>query len=246
MIKCISFDFDRTLSHVVPLTHHYIPKLLKEKGLVISIEEFIEASIELRKNLPSHLVKNFDIYGTLSSEERKQFIFDYNLARIDNLKAQLKIKDYEQTKIWIVEQLMKNQKKILYDDVVETIKKLSEKNYRLFILSGNHSDGIIEILSQAEILHLFEDIITVDKYNSLKTDNFTILLEKTQLAPHEILHIGDDLQTDGKAINYKIKTLIIRRPHQLIFDENENIANYNVIIELSEIFDFLNNDVFIK
>ncbi|NHK31274.1 MAG: HAD family hydrolase [Asgard group archaeon] len=240
MIKCISFDFDRTLTHVVPLTHHYIPKLLKEKGYEISVEDFVQSSIKLRRNLPDHLVGNFNIYGTLSREERRQFIFDYNIARIDHLNAQSKIKNYEKTRFWIVEQLMANQKKILYNDVVETITKLNEEKYLLYILSGNHSDGIIEILEQADILHYFEDIITVDKYNPMKTDNFTKLLELSKLLPQEILHIGDDLKTDGKAIDFNIKTMIIRRPLQLFFDGNENLSDYKVIHELSELLEYLN------
>jgi FMN phosphatase YigB (HAD superfamily) len=239
MIKCISFDFDRTLTHVLPLTHHFIPKLLKDKGYEISVDDFIRSSIKLRKNLPSHLKDNFEIYGTLSREERRQFIFDYNLARIDNLNANSKISNYEQSKVWIVEQLMTSQKKMLYNDVVDTITKLNEEKYLLYILSGNHSDGIIEILEQAGILHLFEDIITVDKYNPMKIDNFEVLLKLTKLLPQEILHIGDDLKTDGKAIDYNINTIIIRRHHQLVFDGNENLSDYTVICKLSELFEYL-------
>jgi FMN phosphatase YigB (HAD superfamily) len=240
MVKCISFDFDRTLTHVVPLTHHYIPKLLKEKGYEISIGDFVQSSIKLRRNLPEHLIHKFSLYGTLTQEERRQFIFDYNVARIDHLNAKSKIENYEQTKFWIVEQLMTNQKKILYNDVVETITKLNEEKYLLYILSGNHSDGIIEILEEAEILHFFEEIITVDKYNPMKTDNFTKLLELSDLQPQEILHIGDDLKTDGKAIDYNIKTMIIRRPHQLFFDRDENLSNFKVIHELTELLEYLN------
>jgi HAD superfamily hydrolase (TIGR01549 family) len=231
MISCISFDFDRTLSHVVPLTHYYIPKLLNEKGIDISIEEFVNSSISLRNNLPEYLVERFAIYGTLSYADRRKFIYEYNVARIDNLKVEVP----DDTKNWIIEQLMQNQKKILYDDVGPTIKKLKEENYQLYILSGNHSDGIIELLDNAGSLPLFEDIITVDRFHPEKVDNFRTLLDLSKLKPNEILHIGDDLITDGKAIDYGINTVIIRRPRQLFFDDKYLLSNFKVISELSEL-----------
>ncbi|MBN1327921.1 MAG: HAD family hydrolase [Candidatus Heimdallarchaeota archaeon] len=239
MIKCVSFDFDRTLSYVSPLTHFLIPELLKQKGFPISVEDFINNSILLRSNLPLHLKNKFDIFGTLSKEERALFIKEYNIARIDMLKLDSDPQEIVTLKDWLVEQLLTQQKKILYDDVIPTIKKLYQQNYKLYILSGNHSDGIIELLEEAKILQLFECIITVDKYHPKKTNNFQILLENTGLLPEEILHIGDDLNTDGLAAwKYDIQVIIIRRPHQIVFNE-DNLLNFKVINQLNEIFPYL-------
>ncbi|NHJ48259.1 MAG: HAD family hydrolase [Asgard group archaeon] len=239
MVKCISFDFDRTLSHVVPLTHFYIPKLLKEKGIEISVDEFVRSSINLRNNLPQSLVNRFAIYGTLSQAERRQFIYEYNMARIDNLNLDKEINELNEIKNWIVEKLMQNQKKLLYDDVISTIKLLKQDNYLLYIQSGNHSDGIIELLDEAGLLPLFEEIVTVDRFHPDKVENFRTILNLSKLNPKEILHIGDDLETDGKAVDYGINTVIIRRPKQLFFDDKHLLSNYKVISELSELLEYL-------
>jgi HAD superfamily hydrolase (TIGR01549 family) len=239
MIKCISFDFDRTLSHVVPPTHYYIPQLLAQKGVNISIDDFTKICIDLLDNLPSNLIQSYTLYGTLSQAERSQFIRNYNLARITLAYRHANVPIDNQHIQWILEQARQNQKKILYDDVVDLIKELKRQKYLLFILSGNHSDGIIELLDEVQILSDFEDIITVDKYHPLKVDNYKTLIEKTKLQPSEILHIGDDLRTDGKAADYGINTIIIRRPKQFLLDEEESLKNYKVITELSELLDHL-------
>ncbi len=241
MIKCISFDFDRTLSYVSPLTHYFIPELLSQKGFNISVDDFIKGTILLRNDLPKHLKEKFDNFGILSKEERAFFIKEYNKARIDLLKLEGNPQEITILKDWIVDQLLITQKKILYDDVISAVTKLHQNNYRLYILSGNHSDGIIELLDEANILQFFEGIITVDKYHPLKTANFQILLEKTQLQPEEILHIGDDLHTDGLgARRFNIQPIIVRRPHQIVFNEGD-LRNFKVINQLEEIFPFLDN-----
>ncbi|HUT82451.1 MAG TPA: HAD family hydrolase [Candidatus Bathyarchaeia archaeon] len=241
MIKCISFDFDRTLSFVSPLTHYLIPELLAQKGYKVSVEDFVENTIQLRKNLPINLKQNFDNFGTFSKKEREQFIVEYNKARIDMLKLAGDSQEISCLKDWLVEQQLTTQKKILYDDVVPTIKKLKKQKYKLYVLSGNHSDGIIELLDEAKILQFFEGIITVDKYHTSKTDNFKILLKNTGLEPEEILHIGDDLHTDGLgAKKFNINVILIRRPQQIVFNKDD-LHGFTVISQFSEIFSHLKN-----
>lgn len=240
MIKCVSFDFDRTLAHVIPLTHHLVPKLLVEKGIYISVEEFKEKSIELRMNLPDHLKENFSRFGTLPRVERNQFLMEYNKARIAVLNLDIEEKEkITELKNWLAEQIYLTQKKVLYEDVIPTIRTLDSLGMKQYILSGNHSDGIIELLEQAGIIDFFEELITVDKYSPRKVKNFKILLAHSKYLPEEILHIGDDIITDGYGSKrYNISSIIIRRPQQLVFvKENEN--DFPIITELSELFNFI-------
>lgn len=242
MIKCISFDFDRTLAFVTPLTHHLVPKLLLEKGITISVEDFTKKTVELRKNMPPHLIDPYKRFGSLPKEDRVKFIRDYNEARIDSLHLDLEKEELISLKSWIVEEICSQQRKVLYDDVVPITKKLKEKGFELYILSGNHSDGIIELLEESGIMNLFKGIITVDKYHTRKIDNFKILLQQSKFQPEEILHIGDDFDTDGYgARNCNINTIIIRRSQQLIFNENNNESNFPIITKLSELIDFIDN-----
>ena len=243
MIKCISFDFDRTLAFVTPLTHHLVPELLLEKGIEISVEEFTKKTVELRKKMPSYLVEPYKKFGSLPKEERIKFIRDYNEARIDFLNLELAMEELLSLKSWIVDEIYSRQKKVLYDDVAPVIKKLKEQGYELYILSGNHSDGIIELLEEAGILDLFNEIISVDKYHTKKIDNFKILLQHSGFLPEEILHVGDDFETDGfGAKKQNIDVIIIRRPQQLIFnDEIED--DFPIISNLSELFYYIDKSL---
>ena len=239
MIKCISFDFDRTLAHVTPLTHHLIPELLAQKGINVSDEEFKQHCIYLRNNLPEELKDRLCSYGTLSKEDRTKFIKEYNKARIDLLDLSTYDVNISELKDWLVSEIFRQQKKLLYDDVKDTIIKLKSMGLKLYILSGNSSDGIIEILEQASLLTYFENIITVDKYQLLKSENFKHLIKYAKVKPEEILHIGDDIITDGQAPESNgINVLIIERPKQLLFNDCKK-HNFRVISKLLDIFDYI-------
>jgi len=189
--------------------------------------------------MPEHLVDRFSKYGTLPKEEREQFLKEYNRARVDMIDLTYSGNDLEELKNWLVEQIFSTQKKVLYDDVVDTIIKLKKMGKKVYIFSGNHSDGITEMLDQAGILDSFEEIITVDKFFTEKTDNYQVLLDLTQLEPEEILHVGDDVMSDGFGpMKHKINVLIIRREQQMVVFEDPD-HNFKTITTLQELFDFL-------
>lgn len=239
MIKCISFDFDRTLAHIHPQTHHLVPKLLAEKGIHVSVDEFQQKCVELRQNIPAHLQEHFNRFGSLSKELRNIFLKEYNKARIDLLELNGEQKEIEKLKEWLTNQIYLQQKKILYDDVVGVVKNLSSLGIKQYILSGNHSDGIVELLKESNILEYFEEIITVDKYFDKKTANFKTLLEHSNFPPNKILHIGDDLATDGYGPReYQIRSIIIRRSEQLIFLAKHD-ESFQSITKLDELTKFL-------
>ncbi len=239
MIKCISFDFDRTLAHVQPQTHHLVPKLLAEKGIGVSVDEFLQKCVELRQNIPVHLQDHYSRFGTLSKDLRDNFLREYNKARIGLLKLDGDQKEIEILKEWLTNQIYLQQKKILYDDVISMAKKLCDLGIKQYILSGNHSDGIVQLLKESNILDYFEEIITVDKFFVKKIDNFKILLEHSNFPPNEILHIGDDLVTDGYGPRkYQIESIIIRRQDQLIFLPKHD-ESFQSITNLDELTKFL-------
>lgn len=239
MIKCVSFDFDRTLAYVHPLTHYLVPQLLEEKGIKITVEEFKTKCINLRNNLPTYLIDSFSRFGSLPKDLREKFIRDYNRARLESIDFSCYSGDIDELKEWLVNQITIRQKKILYNDVNSTIKKLSEMGIQQYILSGNHSDGIIELLEQNQLLTYFEEVITVDKYHSSKIKNFEILLAHSKLLPEEILHVGDDTHTDiYGSQQFNIKSILISRPEQLSFS-TENNPNVREINSLNELIEYL-------
>ena len=239
LIKGISFDFDRTIAQRIPLIHHLVPQLLAQKGITVSVEEFMEHCTQLSKNLPDHLKDRFSKYGTLPKAERVQFRKEYNRARVDMIDLAYAGENLDELKNWLVEKIFTTQKKVLYDDVVETILKLKQLDKKLYILSGNHSEVITELLGKAGILNYFEEIITVDKYNEQKVDNYQILLELSQIKPSELLHIGDEVITDGfEPIKHNINVLIIRRKKQMVFIEDRE-HKFKTITKLEEVFNYL-------
>ena len=133
LIKCISFDFDRTLAYVTPNTYELIPKLLTLKGIKVTSQEIIKGRSKVLQNLPDNLKQQRDIFGTLSKEDRIQFIREYNKLLIDMLNLQKPRDDIEGLKNWLAEQIFITQKKILYNDVVEVIKLLSGNNNIMMI-----------------------------------------------------------------------------------------------------------------
>ena len=242
MIKCVSFDFDATLAHVKPQTHTLILNLLKEKGFHVSIEKFKQQCIELRRNIPSHLKDHYNRYGTLSREQRIAFLKEYNKARIEMLQLDRNPTELEVLKNWLVNEIFIQQKKVLYDDVEEVVKRLADQGIKQYVLSGNHSDGIVEILQEANLLQYFEEIITVDKFSARKADNFQVLLDLSNFSPEEILHIGDDINSDGFGPrNFGINSLIIKRPEQLQYTQIED-ESFTNIEKLTDLFREVNFD----
>jgi len=237
--KYLSFDFDRTIAYVTPLSHHIIPELLNEKGFSVTIDEFKKISEDLHTSPPEYLLDKYNRYGTMPNAERTQFNKEYNVARMNALG--LPGLEKENNKIFqlVIEEAYRIQKKILYDDVHSTILKLSQMGRQLYILSGNHSELITEILGENQLLEYFEEIITVDKFSAVKEENFQVLLDHSNASPREIVHIGDDVFSDGLgAKKFNIDSIIIRRESQLVY-KNEQEEQFPVITNLTELFDYV-------
>jgi 2-haloalkanoic acid dehalogenase type II len=80
----------------------------------------------------------------------------------------------------------------LYDEVEDSLKRLSER-YRLFALSNGNAD-----LQRCGIAHWFEGHITAISAGAAKPDIriFTRLLDEAGVEAGQVLHIGDDPHLD--------------------------------------------------
>jgi FMN hydrolase / 5-amino-6-(5-phospho-D-ribitylamino)uracil phosphatase len=80
----------------------------------------------------------------------------------------------------------------LYDEVEDSLKRLSER-YRLFALSNGNAD-----LKRCGIAHWFEGHITAISAGAAKPDIriFTRLLDAAGVQAGQVLHIGDDPHLD--------------------------------------------------
>jgi 2-haloalkanoic acid dehalogenase type II len=80
----------------------------------------------------------------------------------------------------------------LYDEVEDSLKRLSER-YRLFALSNGNAD-----LKRCGIAHWFEGHVTAISAGAAKPDIriFTHLLDAAGVEAQQVLHIGDDPHLD--------------------------------------------------
>ena len=109
-------------------------------------------------------------------------------------------------------------------ELINTINKLKDSNYNIYILSDNNKDSFTYYKNHK----LFKNIdgwIVSCEYNTLKKDGelFNILIKKYNLNPNECYFIDDNIINIKKAKEYGIEGQV--------FNQEQNINNlYNDII----------------
>lgn len=104
----------------------------------------------------------------------------------------------------------------LFDDVVETMERLSASGYRLGIVS-NFAPTLPDILRHKSILHYFDPVVVSTEVGLEKPnpDIFRLALDRAGLRPDEVLYVGDHDKNDVWAPNEAgIRAVKIKRyPH---------------------------------
>lgn len=99
----------------------------------------------------------------------------------------------------------------LYEDVIPVLRELKQK-YRLIAVSNGNAD-----INRVGLGHLFECSWSAADAGVQKpvADIFHSLLDKLELLPTEVIHVGDDPKTDIQgAHNANIRSIWINRNHQ--------------------------------
>lgn len=82
----------------------------------------------------------------------------------------------------------------LFPDVIETLKYLKDKGYRLLVLSAMRDDNLKLMIEYAGITHFFDGIFGIkDNYAREKISLGEQLIKDLNLNPSECLMIGDTL-----------------------------------------------------
>lgn len=231
MLPIVSFDYDWTLVYAQPLTIEVFYNVLQEKGFSVTLNEIKRAFIKFETHVPNKYLR---IKNTLKilSERDNLYIIAYYVERLKLLKifeitngeniTSNELSELERIGEEILRTGRSVQQPRLYDDVIPLIEELHEKDTRLFIVSANNNERISKILKKYEMFDHFEDIITPDKTNLNKEENFKFLLERRS-SNEPIVHIGDDYSSDGIAAQeFGINPVIIRRANHFLFNRVDN------------------------
>ncbi len=81
----------------------------------------------------------------------------------------------------------------LYDGIVETIQKLHDKGYRIYLATSKVESSARKILSDNNLLKYFSYAAgaTMDQSRVEKEDVIAYLIEKTGIKPEESIMVGD-------------------------------------------------------
>lgn len=237
MISCVSLDFDWTLAEVRPQTYKIYHEVLSGFGYDFGLEAIRQKFADIMDDLSDSLKEKVLEYARLTLEEQRNLLRAFNRIRLQRLGITAE-HDLEACLEAIEKQIQQRQRRVLYEDVQETLKRLSEHNIDLFIVSGNTSYRIESTLRRNGVLNYFREILTPDNCDMLKSEIYRLLPQKTRLLPNSILHCGDHEQDDVAAANaHGLKAILIRRPshyYQKIEDDS-----FPVIQTLDELFKFL-------
>jgi len=226
MIKALSFDLDDTLWECAPamkkaetafleyLKQHY-PKQMQ----CYTFEQYTQEKIAfMRANTP--------LKGDVT-RMRIAFVKDL-LQGVDDLEHQA----LECFKFFY----QKRSEVILYPDTLKTLETLTEL-YPLAALTNGNAD-----LKQIGIAHLFKKVICASLEKPAKPDPY--MFDQTcaafNIQSHELLHIGDNPETDIQGAKLAgVKTLWINR-HAMTWPEELQRADYEMT-ELANLAEWLSN-----
>jgi 2-haloacid dehalogenase len=127
-----------------------------------------------------------------------------------------------------------------FPDVEAGLSRLSTSNFRLFAFSNGREANVRAVLNHADILNLFEDVISVDEVKSFKPDPivYQYFISKTNSNILDTwLVSGNPFDVQG-AISAGMQAIWIKRHPEEIFDpwEIEPTKIIYTMLELNRIF----------
>ena len=87
---------------------------------------------------------------------------------------------------------------ILFPDTIQTLKYLSDKGYKLHLITNGFEETQNNKLKHSGISHFFVEVITSEKSNSIKPKKeiFDYALKKASALHHQSIMIGDSVEVD--------------------------------------------------
>jgi putative hydrolase of the HAD superfamily len=122
---------------------------------------------------------------------------------------------------------------LLYPDAGQTIRALSERGIKLAVVS-NFDSRLISILQGLGVADSFDGIFVSSSVGYAKPDRriFDFVLKSRQLAPGQVLHVGDSIRNDIEgAVNAGMKGILVDRKGAHEDAAITRVASLNEIVD---------------
>lgn len=237
LIKAILFDLYDTLGHFDVEDAEYLHE--RRIGDVVDFLQSQRIEIDVKK-FKQFFTEILSTVSKKSDEESVEITIDQILIQtfrklnIPHMDAGA-LKGIEKAFYHVLEERW-----ILYDDTLETLKKLLNRHFQMAIVSNIRSDMFVrEIVKKLDIDIYFQAIITSAQLGIRKPrpEPFLTALNQLNMEARQAAVVGDTLKADvqgGTALG--MKTIYVNRKGI----EIPNIKADAVIKNLTELLDLLN------
>ncbi len=214
MTNNIVFDFDGVLIDSKRMYVELIRKSLLEFGLSISFEDISDKLIPL-------------ITGTI---ER---ILPVDTKTRDIMLNQIVERVIELTSLEGLNYIS------LCNDADNTLEHLKGNNYNLFLLSNSHSTFINKVLTHYNLNQYFDEIITLDSGFTSKDEALNHILIMENIAPGNLVYVGDTRADVTLATNVGCKIVIILNEISWDFHKRQEIIELGPDFIIDKMHDLL-------
>jgi len=222
-LKAVIFDLGGTLIQTLEVSE-IMRQMLEAKGIMRSLKEINEAREKADRCL---IFKELPIL-------REEFWIKWNA----NILRALEIKnDTEILARWISDAWWDYAQARLYPEVRKVLKRLKKKNLKLGIITNGLKSDADKVLPLVGLKETFDVIVVTDSIGKMKPEKevFLYALNELDIAPHEVLFIGDRIEEDYYgAKSTGIKAFLLDRENK-IEEDVEKIRSLEEIFEKLDI-----------
>ena len=125
-----------------------------------------------------------------------------------------------------------------FTEVRDTLKKLTQSNYKLAILSNGTPDLLNELVVSNQLKDIFDDIFSVEEAGIFKPDSkvYDLPINKYNIEKNEVLFLSANTWDVSGAGNYGYNTVWVNRNNNIFdkldFEPNQQISNLSELLDL--------------
>lgn len=235
MIKAVFFDWFNTLAKYNPPREEIQSRVLGEFGFNVSPEKLLPALVSADKDLYDQHADN--PITKRSPEERVKIFTQYQMTVLS--KAGVDISNNPDILPKILQraqELSKDNRFVLYEDVIPTLKNIRTKDLKIGIMT-NFESGMQAICRELGLEPYVDFIVTSGEAGADKPQPriFQYALSKAGIEASEAIHVGDQYKIDiTGAKGVGINPILLDR-----FNIYPDVDDCPVIHELAEIIGYL-------